>query len=62
MNGKVNYRELSVERALLGLPDTVKATSETSPNPRVSFFQREPWCEIDVMPNVDFPLSTNGKD
>ena len=62
MKRKVNCGELYVEITLLGLPQMVKATSETWPNPRVSFFRREPCLEIDVMPNVDFALSSNDKD
>ena len=52
MKRKANYGDLSVEKTLLGLPDMVKAASETWTNPRVSSFQGEPCWEIDVMPHV----------
>ena len=62
MKLKVNCSELSLEITLLGLPHMVKAASETWPNPHLSSFQWEPCWEIDVMQNMKFMLSSNGKD
>ena len=67
---KVNFGELYVEIALLGLPHIAKAASETWPKPCVKvnaalarYFQRKPCWEIDVIPNVNFVLSnSNNKD
>ena len=47
---------------LLGLPHIVKAAAETWPNPRASFIQEESRWEMDVMPNLNFALSSNCKD
>ena len=62
MKQKINCGELSVAITLLGLPHMLKAASETWPNPQVSSFQREPCWEIGIMPNVDFELSSDGKN
>ena len=63
---KVKCSKLSVGITLLGLPHIVKIASETLTNERLSSFQQEPcWempWEMDVMPNVNFALSSNSKD
>ena len=58
-----------LKKTLVGLPYIVKPVSETWPNPRVKVdsthacsLQREPCCEKDVMPNVNFVLCSNSKD
>ena len=65
MERKFNCGELSVEKTLLGLPQIVKATSETWPKIDVKMnsilvwsFQQGPCKEMDVMLNVNFAHST----
>ena len=55
---KVNCGELSAEKTLLGLPDIVKAACQIHALKLI----QEPCCEIDLMPNVSFTLSSNNKD
>ena len=71
-NGKVNCLELFVELTLVGLLPTVKDclwNMAKTPNSRVKLnstlapsFQQQPCWEMDVIPNVNFALSSNNKD
>ena len=65
MEQKVNCSELPSKKNLVGLLHTVKAASETWPNPCVKVnytlarsFQQESCWEMDVMSNVNFALSS----
>ena len=69
MKRKVNCGELSLEKTLLVLPQIVRTTSETWPNPRLKVnstlagsFQQEPCREMDVIPTVNYALSRYSKD
>ena len=65
MERKVNCGELPSKKNLVGLSHTVKAASETWPNPCVKVnytlvrsFQQDSCWEMDVMSNVNFALSS----
>ena len=69
MKRKNNCSDVSVEKTLLGLPNILKAASERWPNPRVKVnptlaqsLHHELCCEMDVMLNVNFVLSSKNKD
>ena len=66
---KWNGKLIAVSYLMKKLPHIVKAASEKWPNPRAKvnstleqFFQNDPCWEMNIMPNVNFALSSKNKD